>query len=182
MTGYIGCFGLLAIAFFIILLFFQRRQIDNEMTEFYKENSLYTSENCPPNVRESLGASENLYCYPANLITAKGGKIGFFWWEWFVKSTAVINRVPSASFDYYLAVSFAPNTVSREFTELAIRAADKSGDDFAQKAKDFFVLDTETPYRAEILADGSFVICWRVLKRRDIYDAKINWLKNNLSA
>lgn len=182
MTGYIGCFGLLAIAFFIALLFVRRRKIDSEMTEFYKENSLYISENCPPNVRESLKGSENLYCCPANLVTAKGEKIEFYWWEWFIKSTTMAGGVPTASFDYYLAVSFAPNAVSREFVKLAVRAADKSGDDFAQKAKDAFILNTETPYRAETLADGSLIICWRVLKRRDVYDAKIQWLKNNLSA
>lgn len=182
MNAYIGCVGLLGIALFIALLFVRRRKIENEMSGFYKENSLYVSENCPQNIRESLSDSENIYCCRTSLRNAKGKNIEFCWWEWFIKSTTMVNGMPSASFDYYLAVSFAPNVVSRKFTELAIRASDKSGDDFAKKAKDFFVLDTEAPYRAETLADDSLIICWRVLKRRDIYDAKINWLKNNLSA
>lgn len=114
------------------------------------------------------------------MTTAKGEKIEFCWWEWFIKSSLMINGVPSASFDHYLSVSFAPNSVSREFAEKTIRWADKSDDDFSQKAKDFFIANTETPYRAEILADGTLIICWRtVTKRRDIYDAKIEWLKNN---
>ena len=59
MTGYIGCFGLLGIAGFILLLYSEPQRItENEMTEFYKENSLYTSETCPPNVRESSGRGE----------------------------------------------------------------------------------------------------------------------------
>ena len=183
MTGYIGCFGLLGIAVFIVLLYLIRKNNDNEMTEFYKENSLYTSENCPPNVRESLGAAnDNLYCCRANLTTAQGESVEFCWWEWYLKSTTMINGVPSSSFTHYLAVSFAPNSVSDEFIETAIHWADKSGDDFSQKAKDFFVNNTDKPYRAEILADGTLIICWHtVTKRRDVYEAKIVWLKNNIS-
>lgn len=181
MTGYIGCFGLLGIAVFIAFLFLRRKKIESEMTQFYKENSLYTSENCPPNVRESLDAmSDNLYCCRANLRNAAGENVEFCWWEWYLKSSQMINGAPSISFDQYLAVSFAPGAVSGEFISKAIRWADKSGDDFSQKAKDFFVNNADTPYRAEILADGSLIICWHtVTKRRAVYEAKIAWLKNN---
>ncbi|MEP6901424.1 MAG: hypothetical protein ABJA66_06710 [Actinomycetota bacterium] len=151
------------------------------MSEFYKENSLYTTENAPPNVRESLGASDNLYCCRANLTLATGANIEFCWWEWYIKSTTVVNNAPTTSFDYRLAVSFAPGTVGDEFIQKAIRWADKSGREASQKVKDFFVLNTETPYRAEKLADGSLLICWQILKRRDVYDAKINWLRQNVA-
>jgi hypothetical protein len=183
MTGYIGCLGLLGIAGFILLLFLQRKKNENEMADFYQSHSLYQTKDEPPNVRESLGAAnDNLYCCRTNLTTAKGENVEFCWWEWYLKSTAVINGVPSTSFDHYLAVSFAPHSVSDEFVQKAIRWADKIGDEFSQKAKDFFVNNTDTPYRAEILADGSLIICWRtVTKRRDVYEAKIEWLKNNVA-
>ena len=184
MTSYIGCFGVLGITVFIALLFLRRKKIENEMTDFYQAHSLYTTKDEPPNVRESLSAgNDNLYCCLANLTTKTGERIEFCWWEWYLKSTTTINGAPSASFTQYLAVSFAPNSVSDEFIETAVHWADKSEDDFAQKAKDFFVNNSDTPYRAEILADGSLIICWRtVTKRRDVYEAKIEWLKNNLSA
>lgn len=108
------------------------------MTEFYKESLLYTSENCPPNVRESLGATNNnLYCCQANLITAKGERVEFCWSEWYLKSSQVINGAPSVSFDQYLAVSFAPGVVSDEFIQKAINWADKSDDDFHKKQRIF---------------------------------------------
>ncbi len=183
MASYVGCCGLLGIAVFIALLFLRRRKIENEMADFYKTHSLYVAKDEPPNVRESLDAgSDNLYCCRTNLTTATGSNIEFCWWEWYLKSNTTINGAPSVSFTHYLAVSFAPHSVSEEFMREAIDWADKSGDDVSQKAKDFFITNTETPYRAEMLADGTLIICWRtVIKRREVYEAKIEWLKNNLS-
>lgn len=181
MNGLVGCIGLVGIAVFIALLFVRRKKIESGMTDFYKEHSLFTTENVPRVVRESLGASDNLYCCRANLTTAAGETIEFCWWEWYLKSSTMVNGVPSASFANYLAVSFAPDSVSDEFAQKAFAAADKSHRDVSQKFKDFFVTNTETPYRAEKLADGSLLICWRVLKRRDVLEAKIAWLKNNIT-
>lgn len=181
MTAYIGCIGLLGIIAFIAFLSIRRKTIDGAMGDFYKENLLYTTEDFPPDVRESLTNSDNIYCCRANLILATGANVEFCWWEWNIKSTTVVNNVASSSYDYYLAVSFAPQTVSDEFMKKATDWADKSTVAASQKLKDFFVLNTERPYRAEKIADGNFLMCWKVLKRRDVYDAKINWLKNNVS-
>jgi hypothetical protein len=93
----------------------------------------------------------------------------------------MINGVPSVSFTHYLAFSFAPNSVGDDFINEALQAADKSADSAAQKVKDFLIADTQNPYRAEILADGTLIICWQVAKRRDVYEAKLEWLKNNVS-
>ena len=181
MTGYIGCLGLIGIAVFIALLFVRRKKIEKDMSGFYQEQSLFTTEDMPPTVRESLGASENLYCCQSNLTTVTGANIEFWWWEWNIKSNTMVNNVSSVSYAYYLAVSFAPNTVSDEFVQKALQWANKDNRDFGQKFKDFFVLNTQIPYRAEKLADGSLIICWRILKRRDNYNTKIVWLKNNIS-
>ena len=181
MSGYIGCLGLIGLVVFIALLFVRRKKIEKDMTGFYQEQSLFTTEDMPPTVRESLGASDNLYCCQANLMTATGANVEFWWWEWYVKSNTMVNNVSSVSYAYYLAVSFAPNTVSDEFVQKALAWANKNNRDFGQKFKDFFVLNTQMPYRAEKLADGSLIICWHVLKQRDNYDTKIAWLKNNIS-
>ncbi len=178
MNSYVALIIFAGLVAFIVSLYVRRKRIENGMANFYKDHSLYTTENSPAIVRESLGASDNIFCCKANLTMANGASVEFCWWEWYLKSTTMINGVPSASFTQFLAVSFAPNSVSDEFVQKAIRLADTSGDDFSQKAKDFFVTNTETPYRAEILADGSLIICWRtVVKRREIYEAKLEWLK-----
>jgi len=182
MNSYIGCFGLLGIAGFIVLLFLRRKRVENDMTLFYQAHSLYRTENEPPNVRENLdAASDNLFCCRANLKNVKGENVEFCWWEWYLKSNTMINGVPSVSFAHYLAVTFAPNSVSDDFIKKALLLADQSADSAAQKVKDFFVADTQNPYRAEILMDGTLIICWQVAKRRDVYEAKIEWLKSNVS-
>ncbi len=181
MNSYIGCIGLLGVAGFILLLFLRRKRIENEMTLFYKAHSLYRTKDEPPNVREILGGSDNLYCCRANVATTAGENVAFGWWEWYVKSSQVINGVPSASFTHFLAVSFAPNSVSDNFISTALQSTDRSADSAGQKVKDFFAADTQNPYRAEILADGTLIICWQVASRRDVYEAKFEWLKNNVA-
>jgi len=136
MNSYIGCLCLVGIAGFIVLLFLRRKRIENEMTLFYQTHSLYRTTDEPPNVRESLGVSENLYCCRANLAAA-GESVEFCWWEWYVKSSQVINGVSSVSFTHFLAFSFAPNSVSNDFINKALQSTDRSKDSAGQKSKTF---------------------------------------------
>ena len=179
MISFVALILFIGLVGFIAFLYIRRKKIEGEMSDLYTKHSLYTTTDEPPNVRESLGASDNLYCCRANLTTAKGANIELCWWEWFIKTTTTVNNVPTAGFTYYLAVSFARNAVSDEFKRQIIRLADKSRNSAAQKVKDFFITNTETPYRAEILADGTLLVCWHIFKRRKLYEAKIEWLKNN---
>ena len=181
MMQYLGFFLLAFLVSGIIYLFVRRKRIEKAMAAFYQEHSIYLTKNEPPNVRDNLKAADNLFCCQGNLVAAGGVQIPFYWWEWYFKSNRYGGNGGSIQFDCHLAVSFAPNTVSDDFMQKAVRFADKSNAGFWRKLKDFFNTDTHHPYRAEKLADESFLICWHVLKRRDILESKIKWLKNNVS-
>jgi hypothetical protein len=90
------------------------------------------------------------------------------------RTTASVQR------DYYLAFFFAPNTISEEFMRKAIAFSDKSEVGAMQRVKDQFTPDTHYPLRAEKLADGTFLLCWQVVKQRENYESKLEWLKNNV--
>ena len=152
------------------------------MRDFYREHSIFLKKNESPKIREHLKTDEIPYCSQWNLTLADGAQIPIYWCEWLIITERPGRTTARFQRDYYLAFFFAPNTVSDDFMRKAIEFSDKSKVGAMQKIKDQFTLDTHRPYRAERLADGTFLICWRVLKRRDIYESKIEWLRSNFSA
>jgi hypothetical protein len=165
---------------FIVMLYLRGKRIERSMANFYRDRSLFTTANEPPKVRESLVASENLYCCPAKLTLQAGSILEFYWWEWYLKANIMINGVMTATYESYLAASFDPNTVSEEFIKKTMQLATQSHAGIWRKIKGLFVLKNQAPCRAEKLEDGTFLICWRVLKNRDHLEAEIEWLKNNI--
>jgi hypothetical protein len=181
MGAYIGFIGL-AILFFGLAFVYVRRKIrEKALSDFYKEHSFFFTQNTSPKIREHLGITENPYCCQANLKLANGAQIPIYWCEWVIKTQNPGRTTASFNLNYYLAIFFAPNLVSDDFVRKAIQFADKSEVGVMQKIKDQFTLDTHYPFRAEKLADGTFLICWQMLKRREIYEARLSWLQNNIS-
>lgn len=170
---------MLAIFAFILMLGLWSSRKRKEVGGFYERHRLFAANVVPPIVSQSIGAA-NATCLKGNLTTNAGEEIPFYWWEWSTSSTNYGGAAPVTTMSCFLAISFSPNTVSEEFERRAIEAL-QSNQDFSQKMKDAVILNTRDPYRAEKLADGSFIIFWHILERAEIMEEKINWLKNNIS-
>jgi hypothetical protein len=139
--------------------------------EFYGKHSLRVADDAPQNVRQAIGVADAI-CLKGALNPISGGAVPFFWWEWAV----TVNR----TFSCFLAISFPPNTVSEAFEQIAIREKDAKRN-ILKKLKDIYALNTHQPTRTEKLPDGSVIIFWRVVMRPKVLEARITWLKRNLS-
>ena len=181
MTGCIGLFILFGIVIFIAILGMKNKQNRNRTVQFYEQHSLIPITEIPTVIFEVFN-NQVVYCRQGNLQTTNSETVPFFWCEWSIQSMISSGTSRQISTDYYLAAAFSPAIVSEEFERKAISFTDKSDEDFSQKAKDFFVLNTEKPYRAEKLSDGSFLICWRVKNLAEDYERDFAWLQNNISA
>ena len=173
-------FGFLVVG--LTFVYFQRRSREKAMKAFYEENSLFLKENNSAKVRGYLQIDKNPDCAASRIYLADGSYVPVYWCEWFIKIEHPGRTTASVEIEYYLSVFFAPNTVSEEFMQKATAFADKSEIGAMQKIKDQFTPDTHYPFRAEKLPDGTFIIGWQMQKRRELYESKIEWLKNNLSA
>jgi hypothetical protein len=178
---YVGFIGLAILVFGLTFVYLRRKSREMAMTAFYRDHSLVLTKNTSPKIKGYLKTSEDPYCSQFNLRLASGAPVPVYWCEWLVKTNIPGRTTASVQYDYYLAIFFAPNMVSDEFRRKALEFSDKSRDGAAQKIKEQFAPDTHRPFRAEKLADGTFLICWQVLKRREIYESKIVWLQNNIS-
>lgn len=165
----------------LVIVYFRRKSREKAMRDFYKEHSLFLKQNPSPKIREHLKINSMPDCCQANLQLTNGAQIPVYWCEWFIRIENPGRTTASISIEYYLAIFFAPNLVSEEFMRKAIELSDKTDASLARKIKDQFITDTHFPFRAEKLADGTFLICWEMLKKREIYEAKLAWLKNNIS-
>jgi hypothetical protein len=181
MGAYIGFIGLAILFLGLPLVYFLRKSRERAMKAFYKEHSLFLTMNTSPKIREHLKINENPYCCQVNLKLTSGAKISVYWCEWFIRTEIPGRTTASVQINYYLAIFFAPNLVSDDFMRKAIEFADKSEVGVMQKIRDQFAPDTHYPFRAEKLADGTFLICWEMIKRREIYESRLAWLQNNVS-
>ncbi len=179
-NGNIGLFMLLGIAVFIVLLALRTRKMNQEVAQFYLQHSLFAAKDAPPLARAAIGVKGNLLCLQGTLKPNSGGGVTFYWWEWFSRSTIIVNNVPQSTLSCFLAVSFPPHAVSEAFEQKAV-ASLQSHQSFGTKLKAAFSLDTTNPYRAEKLDDGSFIIFWRVVQNAKVLEDKIIWLQNNVS-
>ena len=146
-----------------------------------RAGNLFVRQRTSPKIREHLRISENPYCCQGNLRLASGGQIPTYWCEWVIRTENPGRTTASYQLNYYLAVFFAPKVVGDEFMRKAIEFADKSEIGVMQKIKDPFAPDTQYPFRAEKLAGGTFLICWQMIKRRELYEFTLAWLQNNIS-
>lgn len=172
--SYIGGGGLLLLTLFIVALFVRRRKIEKALRAFYPKHGLTLASPVPAHLKAALGNANWQY-----LTGRLPHGLEFYWCEGYTSSTVTVNNTPQTSLSPLLAVAFAPGTVSAEFIREAQALATRPAQGFGQRLKYFFVRNMETPYRAEKLADGSFLLCWHVLWRADIYEAKIDWLRRN---
>ena len=174
MTGYIGCAGLIGIAVMIGLLFLQRKKIESALDVFYRKNNLFSTADTPLSVRQALG--DGNWSALKGSLPAGEKSVPFYWLESSTRSTLVVNNVPQTSLNCFLAIAFPPQSVGADFIEKALEWRETPGN-----VKDFFVLNTDKPQRAERLADGSFLMTWQVLNRADVYQKKIDWLRENVT-
>lgn len=166
----------------LLLTYFKRKSRERAMSDFYKEHSLILKENKSAKIRENLRINVNPNCCSWRLNLAGGEQIPIYWCEWFIRTEIPGRTTASVQIDYYLAIFFAPKLVSDEFMRKAIELAGKNETGVLQKLKDQFMPDTYYPFRAEKLPDGTFVIGWQMERRRELYEEKLAWLKNNVSA
>ena len=178
MTGTIGCLGLIAIVIFILLLALWSRRSRQGVSKFYDKYSLKIVDDGPDNVRQLIGAL-NVVCRRGSIKLSVDREFRFLWWEWFTSSTTHSGNSSQTTISPFLAISFAPNTVSDEFKQMAMSELEGNRGFSFKKAVGY---DTSTPIRVETLADGTFVIFWRVLHRPHIMEHKIAWLTKNLTA
>lgn len=176
--------GFILLGFLVVGLttvYFRRKSREKAMQAFYQEHSLFLTKNASPKIREHLKINEIPDCGSLNLKLADGTQIPVYWCEWFIRTEIPGRTTASVQIDYYLSIFFAPNMVSEDFMRTAIEFSAKSGVGAVQRIKDQFVPDTHYPFRAEKLADGTFLIGWRMVKQRELYEEKLEWLKNNIS-
>ena len=172
--------GLLFIPTVIVLLFACRKKATNELKLFFEDNHIYKATIIPEQISALLG-SHFYSCAEGTVTTQSGEAVVFNWWQGMTTSTVSTGTSRSTTYNHFLAVSFAPNTVSIEFKQLARDKADLSALTFRQKFKRFFVLDTERPCRIEETQDGSFIIMWQTYQVSQLYTSYLTWLKENLS-
>lgn len=181
MGTYVGYIGLAILVLGLTFVYVRRKMREKAMRDFYQNHSLILKKNESPKIREHLKINESPFCSQWNLKLADGAQIPVYWCEWLIQTEIPGRTTARFQRDYYLAFFFAPNLVSEEFMRKAIEFSDKSETGAMQKIRDQFAPDTRYPFRAEKLADGTFLLCWQVLKRRENYASKIEWLKNNVS-
>lgn len=173
MTSYIGCGGLILIAVFIGFLFIRRRKIEDEIIKFYKENDFYAANDFPESVLQAIRNRNGQPLKSSLVIEHK--PFAFYWLITSTSSTLIVNNTAQTSHQYFLTIVFPPGTVSENFIMKAESFKAESS-----SFKDFFVLNTEKPIRAERLADGYFFILWQVLNTAEVYRQKLDWLNANL--
>jgi hypothetical protein len=174
MTGYISCGIFILIILFIIYLFIRRKRIEKGVAEFYKKNQFYSVKEIPSDILAAIDKGNWTYAKSSLIIEHK--PFEFYWLESFTTSQIWSGNNPQTTINCFLTIAFPPNTVSREFMEKA-----ESLKETEARKIDFIALNTNKPYRVEKLIDGSFIICWQVLTRSDVYQQKIDWLQANLS-
>jgi hypothetical protein len=165
----------------IVLLYVFRKRIEESFQPFFQENHIYKSTNVPASVLELLG-NRNWSCAEGTFSTEPGETAHFYWWQGWLTSTAYSGKSQITTFNHFLAISFAPNTVDEHFKQIAKSAMDTSRFTFKQRLKRFFVLDTDTPYLATEAADGSFVVAWNTHQDIEHYSKRLHWLKQNLAS
>lgn len=181
MTGCIGLLILLGIVILIAVLGMKTRKDAVQTAEFYSAHNLGLVTEIPSAIYKAIGA-DKVYSRQGMLkLTKTGEEISFYWCEWSIQSMSSSGNSRYIASAYYYAVAFAPDTVSAEFMQLAIAATDTSGNAISQKAKDLFVLNTQTPISAEKLSDGGFIIKWRAQKLAEDYERTYLWLQNNIT-
>lgn len=77
MSGFIGCFGLLAIFGSLTLLAWWSHGKRKGVEEFYEIHSLFSASDAPPLVRQAIGAA-NVLCLKGVLATTAGDEVPFF--------------------------------------------------------------------------------------------------------
>jgi hypothetical protein len=173
--------ALLFIPAVIVSLFVFRQKADSSLQGFFTANRIYKASVVPEPVSQLLG-STYYSCAEGTLATQSGEEVRYNWWQGLTSSMVMSGKTYITTFNYFLAISFAPSVVSEEFKRVARAKTETSGFTFRQKFRRFFVLDTETPIRVEETPDGSFVIVWQTFHDVQRFSHYVNWLKENLSA
>jgi len=169
-TGSIlSCSLFIGIAVLIIFLYLRRKKMETGVSLFLKKYAICPTPNEPAIVREAL--DNKWLCSVGRL--PNGAQ--FYWWQKFTSSISVVNNVAHTTINCFLAISMPPDSMIDGVMErLDILKNEGSA------VKDFFVLNTDKPYRAEMLADGSFLIAWQVINSPDVFEKKIEWLIANV--
>lgn len=170
----------LFVILFLVSFIVFRKKADISLQQFFSVHKIYKATVAPEQVANLLG-SQYYSCAEGTLTNALGEEVRFNWWQGMTSSTGMSGNAHVTTFTYYLAISFAPNTISDEFKRVAREKIDTSGFTFRQKFKRFFVLDTFTPIRITETEDGSFVIIWQTYHDVEHFRYYIDWLTANLS-
>lgn len=169
--------------FFVVLFFSSffvfRTKATGSLKDFFAANKIYKATTVPEQVSNLLG-TQYYSCAELTLTNPSGEAIQANWWQGRASSLVKAGSAYVNSYSYYLAISFAPNTVSEAFKQAARAKMDTSGFTFRQKFKRWFVLDTKTPIRITETEDGSFVIIWQTYHDVERFSHYIDWLKANL--
>ncbi|QDK82763.1 hypothetical protein EXU85_30810 [Spirosoma sp. KCTC 42546] len=170
----------LFVILFLVSFIVFRKKADISLQAFFTANHIYKAATAPEQVSTLLG-SQYYSCADVKMTVQTGEEICFNWWQGMTSSTGMSGNAHVTTFTYYLAVSFAPNTISEQFKRVAREKIDTSGFTFRQKFNRFFVLDTVTPIRIAETENGSFVIIWQTYHDVERFRYYIDWLKANLS-
>ncbi|GAB4053616.1 hypothetical protein [Spirosoma litoris] len=156
-----------------------RKKADGNLQAFFTANKIYKATTPPEQVAKFLG-SQYYSCADVRLTGPSGENLHFNWWQGMASSLVKAGNAYVNSYTYYLAISFAPNTITEAFKQAARTKMDTSGFTFRQRFKHWFVLDTATPIRISETEDGSFVIIWQTYHDVERFSHYIDWLKTTL--
>ncbi|QMW01073.1 hypothetical protein [Spirosoma foliorum] len=169
---------------FFLILFFASffifgQKASGSLQAFFTANKIYKATTPPEQVANFLG-SQYYSCSDVTLTSSSDDTVHFNWWQGMTSSLVKAGSAYVNSYTYYLAISFAPNTITESFKQAARAKMDTSGFTFRKRFKHWFVLDTATPIRISELEDGSFVIIWQTYHDVERFSHYIDWLKANL--
>lgn len=170
----------LPIPLFIVLLFLVQRERRKGLQEWFVKHKFFGLNEKPKEILEMLGEEKNWGCSKTDLFVNRKAFPVILWLG--SKATTVHYHSGGTSHrssapDYYVAVSFEPNTVNESFMK-EVEAANLSHLPFWKR---FFHFNYgERPYMTARINDGSFVVAWMCLHVASTLDARLDWLKENL--
>ncbi len=171
MGQYFACVGLLIIVGLVVIIFFRKSLIGKKVKSFYQHQQFLDVQHLPDEIN-AFFEDEELKPKQGVLII-NNRTISFYWIESYTKQTFYIIETNKPALLHYLTVVFPPGSVSQNFIQQTINAADpKLG---------LIKWDTESVVQASVLSDGSFAVKWRNLETTENYEKKLAWLMANVS-
>lgn len=171
----------LPIPLFIVLLFLVQRERKKGLQEWFVKHNFVGLNKEPKEILQVLGEDKNWGCSKTDLFVNRKPFPIILWLGSKASSTTYHSGSTtqhSTTIDYYVAVSFEPNSVNENFMK-EVEALNLSHLPLWKRI--FHFNYGERPYMTARADDGSFVVAWMCLHVASTLDARLDWLKETLN-